>query len=65
MAPGRWLAALRGPLRFGKLSGQGRLTASNGSRYEGAWRDGEKNGQGIFVQGDGGRYEGRVERRPL
>ncbi len=46
------------PLRFGKLSGKGKLTSSNGSRYEGEWRDGEKNGQGLFVQGDGGRYEG-------
>jgi hypothetical protein len=45
-------------LRFGKLSGQGKFTSSNGNRYEGEWRDGLKNGQGVYVQGDGGRYEG-------
>ena len=43
--------------RHGKLHGQGVMTFSDGSRYEGEFRDGRMHGRGIVTFPNGTRFE--------
>ena len=36
----------------------GKLTFSNGAKYEGEWKDGEINGQGSMIFENGGKFQG-------
>ena len=49
-----------GPLREGKLHGQGRLEWANGSSYQGGFADGLMSGRGRLRFGNGDVYEGEM-----
>jgi len=47
-----------GPLREGRLHGQGRIAWPDGASYEGEFREGAFNGRGVYRDGQGNRFEG-------
>ena len=61
----KWTAAdgssvtFEGNFAAGKLQGEGRMTASGGDRYVGAYKDGRRQGDGIYVSSNRDRYEGQ------
>ena len=51
-------ARYEGTLARGLLSGNGKLTLSDGTSYEGGWLDGKQHGNGTLRAADGGSYIG-------
>jgi hypothetical protein len=45
--------------KYGKQTGQGTYTWSNGNKYIGEWKDGTQNGQGALTFPDGTKYVGQ------
>ena len=63
----KWTAAdgssvtFEGNFAAGKLQGEGRMTASGGDRYVGAYKDGRRQGYGTYVSSNRDRYEGQYK----
>lgn len=51
-------ARYEGTLVHGVISGQGKLSLSNGTTYEGGWLNGKQSGAGVLTTTDGGTYRG-------
>ena len=47
-----------GEVKYGKRTGQGTMTYSDGGKYEGNWKDGKQHGQGTFTYTDGRKWAG-------
>ena len=60
-APDGSSVTFEGNFTAGKLQGEGRMSASGGDRYVGAYKDGRREGYGTYVASNQDRYEGQYK----